>query len=83
MIYVLKESWMNRTVTMSTIVTGIEANNFTEAINIIKKLFAKHSPDLKFDYWQDDDKRLSYNSGQLLGSMDDKGLKIMGIKDVE
>lgn len=38
MIFILKESMMNGTVTMDTMVTGIEADNFEEAKKKVKAL---------------------------------------------
>lgn len=38
MIYILRDSVMNGTVTMNTYVTGIEADSFPEAIKKVKEL---------------------------------------------
>ena len=38
MIYILEESVMNGTVTMSTIVTGVESDTFAGAVAVVKAL---------------------------------------------
>lgn len=79
MIFILKESILNGTVTMQTIVTGIEADSFKEAINKLKEFSGYKN--LNAEINNDTEEYFSYSIlFKLHGIMDNKSLKMLGEK---
>jgi hypothetical protein len=74
--YILKEIYMNCSFTMDTIITGVEANTFNDAKNIVENTLI--DKDINFEIVEDNSIIYRYSlSNNITGIMDNKQLKVL------
>lgn len=82
MIFILTEQVMNGTVTTSTIVTGIEADSFAQAVDILKQqpgmvnITVTKETEQEFSYHMKSDLQMRYNL-YVTGNMNYKPLTFL------
>lgn len=79
MIFILKEQAYNGTVTMSVMITGVEAKNFKEAVQKLKQKI-KEKPELNCNILEDSDEKFYYSIAggfPISGILENEPLKML------